>query len=132
MTEKTENPLDTWRQFITDSERQWNGFFKEVLGTETFSSGMNTWVEASLTVQRMVADNLERYYSAFNIPSHADLIALAERMKAVEDTLARIESMLGKSAPRTTVKRAKPAPKPARTKQPPVAAGNSRNGVSGL
>ncbi len=132
MTEKTENPLDTWRQFITDSERQWNGFFKEVLGTETFSSAMNTWVEASLTVQRMVADNLERYYSAFNIPSHADLVALAERMKAVEDTLARIESALSNVAPRAAATRAKPQAKPARTKQPPVAAGKSRNGVSGL
>ena len=46
-----QNPLDTWRQFITDSERQWNGFFKEVLGTDTASSGMNTWVEGALTVR---------------------------------------------------------------------------------
>ena len=93
---------------------------------------MNTWVEASLTVQRMVADNLERYYSAFNIPSHADLVALAERMKAVEDTLARIESALSNVAPQAAATRAKPQAKPARTKQPPVAAGKSRNGVSGL
>ncbi len=39
MTEKTtENPLDTWRQFITDSERQWNGFFKDVLGTDILAA----------------------------------------------------------------------------------------------
>src|SRR5438045_1183146 len=57
------NPLDLWRQFLTDSERQWNGFFKDVLGTDTFSNAMNAWVETSLTVQRMVADNLERYYT---------------------------------------------------------------------
>ncbi|HWO93194.1 MAG TPA: hypothetical protein VNL92_00340, partial [Dehalococcoidia bacterium] len=76
------NPIDTWRQFITDSERQWNSFFKEVLGTEGFSSAMNTWVEASLTVQRMVADQLERLYTTFNIPTHNDLVALGERMKA--------------------------------------------------
>ena len=137
MAEKTtENPLDTWRQFITDSERQWNGFFKEVLGTDTFSGAMNTWVEASLTVQRMVADNLERYYTAFNIPSHADLVALAERMKTVEETLARIEAAVLNGAPKTASRRAKPQPvaKPARTKRPPVAAaaGKSQNGVSGL
>ena len=138
MPEKTttENPLDTWRQFITDSERQWNGFFKDVLGTDTFSSAMNTWVEASLTVQRMVADNLERYYSAFNIPSHGDLVALAERMKGVEETLARIEAIVMKGAPKAAATRrakAAPAPKPRRTKRPPVAAGaKSQNGAGGL
>ena len=138
MAEKTtENPLDTWRQFITDSERQWNGFFKDVLGTDTFSSAMNTWVETSLTVQRMVADNLERYYTAFNIPSHGDLVALAERMKAVEETLARIEAVVTKVAPAkaAAARRAKAAvpAKPRRTKRPPVAAGaKSQNGVSGL
>ena len=95
-----ENPLDLWRQFITDSERQWNGFFKEVLGTDGFSSSMNTWVEASLTVQRLIADNLERYYTTFNIPTHNDLVALGERMKAIEETLARLESALTQSNPK--------------------------------
>ena len=36
------NPMDTWRQFITDSERQWNSFFREVLGTDAMASGLNT------------------------------------------------------------------------------------------
>jgi hypothetical protein len=137
MAEKTsENPLDTWRQFITDSERQWNGFFKEVLGTDTFSGAMNTWVEASLTVQRMVADNLERYYTAFNIPSHGDLVALAERLKAVEETLARIETAVTKTPRKAAAARrgkAAPAARPPRTKRPPVAAAaSSPNGVGGL
>ncbi len=118
---ETQNPLDTWRQFITDSERQWNGFFKEVLGTDGVSSAMSTWVEGALTVQRMVADQLERYYSTFNIPSHQDLVALGERMKVIEDTLARIESQMG-TPRRAAATRAKARPKPARTKRPPTAA----------
>jgi hypothetical protein len=122
-----------WRQFITDSERQWNGFFKDVLGTDGFSSAMNTWVEASLTVQRMVADQLERYYTTFNIPTHNDLVALGERMKGIEDTLARLEMQLAsvkvKSAKSGPVK-APPRIKPKRTKRPPVAAARSANGAS--
>jgi len=115
----SQNPLDLWRQFITDSERQWNAFFKDVLGTDAFSTSMNAWVEASLTVQRMIADQLERYYAAFNIPTHGDLVALGERMKAIEDTLARIDSRLGPvdAVSRTTVR-----PKPARTRRPATAA----------
>ena len=132
MAEKTEqagNPLDTWRQFITDSERQWNGFFKEVLGTDGFSSSMNAAVEASLTLQRLVADNLERYYTTFNIPTHSDLMALGERMKAIEDTLARLESALLQSNPTiATLVRPAPRRKPSRTKRPAVAAARSANG----
>ena len=131
MAENTGNPLDAWRQFITDSERQWNGFFKDVLGTETFSSAMNTWVEASLTVQRMVADNLERYYAAFNIPSHQDLVTLGERMKTIEETLSRIEAALEVRAPGAAAKRPKARPKPARTRRPAVAAAKSSNGAAG-
>ncbi|HXK33429.1 MAG TPA: hypothetical protein VNM91_05375 [Dehalococcoidia bacterium] len=115
---QVQNPLDTWRQFITDSERQWNAFFKDVLGTEGASSALNTWVEASLTVQRMVADQLERYYAAFNIPSHSDLVALGERMKAIEESLSRLESAVaaqGGPKPTTAAR-----PRPARTKRPAV------------
>ncbi len=133
MAEKTEqagNPLDTWRQFITDSERQWNGFFKDVLGTEGFSSSMNAAVEASLTLQRLVADNLERYYTTFNIPTHNDLVALGERMKAIEDTLSRLEVALAQSNPKlAAVVRPAPRRKPARTKRPAVAAARSSNGT---
>jgi len=122
----TPNPLDTWRQFITDSERQWNGFFKEVLGTDAMSTSMNAYVEASLTVQRMVADNLQRLYETFNIPTHGDLVDLGARMKAIEDALARIEMSGGSRASRGA-KKAPARARPPRTKRP-VAAG-SRNGA---
>ncbi len=124
--ETQQNPLDLWRQFITDSERQWNGFFKDVLGTDTFSNSMNSWVEASLTVQRMVADQLERMYTTFNIPSHSDLVALGERMKGIEDTLARLEGSMvaparaARSAPVVAAR-----PRPPRTKRPAAANGAS-------
>jgi hypothetical protein len=120
-TPTAENPLDLWRQFITDSERQWNSFFKDVLGSDSASSAMNTMMEASLTVQRMVADNLERYYTTFNIPTHNDLLALGERMRAIEDTLGRIETALTAVAPEQ-MKPARNRPKPRRTKRPPAAA----------
>jgi len=121
----TQNPLDLWRQYLTDSERQWNAFFKDVLGTDAASNVMNTWVEASLTVQRLFADALERYYSAFNIPTHGDLVALGERLKTIEETLARLETavLAGEAG------RAPARPKPRRTKQPPAAA--RANGASG-
>ena len=126
-TDQTQNPLDLWRQFITDSERQWNGFFKDVLGTDQFSTSMNAWVEASLTVQRMVADQLERFYTAFNIPTHSDLVDLGERMKGIEDTLVALQSQVSAGKP-ARAKRTSTRPKPARTKRPPAMA--NKNGSS--
>jgi hypothetical protein len=120
------NPLDTWRQFITDSERQWNAFFKDVLGTDSVSTSMNAWVEASLTVQRMVADQLERVYTTFNIPTHGDLVDLGERMKAIEDALVRLELRVGAGASRGS-KKAPARTKPARTRRPAAMA--SKNGA---
>jgi len=119
------NPLDLWRQFLTDSERQWNAFFKDVLGTDAVSTAMNTWVEATLTVQRMVADGLERYYQAFNIPTHRDLVSLGERMKAIEESMARMETALAAVAPGAA---SKPVarPRPSRTRKPPVTANGVR------
>ena len=126
-TDQTQNPLDLWRQFITDSERQWNGFFKDVLGTDQFSTSMNAWVEASLTVQRMVADQLERFYTAFNIPTHSDLVDLGERMKGIEDTLVALQTQVAAGKP-ARAKRTTARPKPARTKRPPAMA--NKNGSS--
>jgi hypothetical protein len=119
------NPLDTWRQFITDSERQWNAFFKDVLGTDSVSTSMNAWVEASLTVLRMVADQLERLYTTFNIPTHGDLVDLGERMKAIEDALVRLELRAGSGTSRGSKKPATRA-RPARTRRP---ASMSKNGT---
>jgi hypothetical protein len=117
--------MDIWRQFITDSERQWNAFFKEVLGTDTMASGLNAYMEASMTVQRMVADQLERLYETFNVPTHNDLVALGARMKNIEDSLARIESGAASRAPRK--RKAAARARPPRTKQPAGAV--SRNGA---
>jgi hypothetical protein len=121
------NPLDLWRQFLTDSERQWNAFFKDVLGSDTASTALNTWVETSLTVQRMVADNLERYYGAFNIPTHGDLVALGERMKAIEESLGRLEKAVAASSPEAAAV-STPRARPRRTRRPP-ASGASVNGT---
>ena len=124
-TQDTPNPLDLWRQYITDSERQWNSFFRDVLGTDTFSNSMNTWVEGTLTVQRMVADQLERMYATFNIPTHGDLVDLGERMKAIEESVARLESLLEAGMPAAAKKRVATRARPPRTKRPPVAAGKN-------
>ncbi len=120
------NPLDTWRQFITDSERQWNSFFKEVLGTDSVSTSMNAWVEASLTVQRMIADQMERLYTTFNIPTHGDLVDLGERMKNNEVALVRLELRSGAGTSRGS-KKSPTRARPPRTKRPATMA--SKNGA---
>jgi hypothetical protein len=122
----TTNPMDVWRQFITDSERQWNAFFKDVLGTDSMASGLNAYMEASMTIQRMLADQMERMYETFNIPTHNDLLALGERMRSIEESLARIEAGGAVRAP-ARKKKSPARARPPRTKQPAA----SRNGAGG-
>ena len=131
MAEKTAgqtdpNPLDTWRQFITDSERQWNGFFKEVLGTDRLLELDEHRVEASLTVQRMVADNLERYYTHVQHPD-AQRPGGPRRADEGDRGHARAPRVRAHRVERrrsaAVVRRR--APKPTRTKRPAVAAARS-------
>src|SRR4030067_2972876 len=43
-----------WRSWLTDSERQWNAFFNDVMGTDSFGRFMGGNMDLNSTVQRPV------------------------------------------------------------------------------
>jgi hypothetical protein len=83
-----------WRSWLTETERQLNGFFGDVLGTDQFSRMSGNFVEGYAVVQRALNANMERYLNTFNLPTHSDVIELGERMHAIEDRLASLEVAL--------------------------------------
>jgi hypothetical protein len=83
-----------WRNWLTDTERQWNGFFNDVMGTDSFGRFMGGYMEIYSTFQRLVAQNMERSLSTLNVPSRSDMVELSERLSGVEERLASIESSL--------------------------------------
>ena len=85
---------ELWRTWLTETERQWNTFFNDVMSTDSFGRLLGGYTDVYSTFQRMVAQNMERSLSTFNVPSRSDIIELSERLSGVEERLAAIESSI--------------------------------------
>jgi hypothetical protein len=83
-----------WRNWLVDTERQWNAFFNDIMGTDSFGRFLGGYMEIYTTFQRLVAQNMERSLSTLNVPSRSDIVELSERLGGVEERLAAIESNL--------------------------------------
>ena len=83
-----------WRTWLTETERQWNTFFNDVMSTDSFGRLLGGYTDMYSTFQRMVAQNMERSLSTLNMPSRSDIVELSERLSGVEERLAAIESSI--------------------------------------
>ncbi|MBI1886666.1 MAG: hypothetical protein HYS09_10215 [Chloroflexi bacterium] len=123
--------MQAWRDWLTQSERQFNTFFNDMMGTESFARGLGSYMEVYALSQRMVAQGMERYLQFMNLPSRNDITNLGDAIQALEERLARIESRLetppavrgdatGAAAPEEPAEAAAPAQRsPRRTRRPP-------------
>ena len=115
----TADPFAMWRDWVSQSERQWNAFLNNAMSTDEFSQSMGRMMDVYLGMQKNMNETMGRYFSALNIPSRSDILGLGDRLGAIEDRLTSIESAL------TGLKAAKPAhngetaaPRPPRTRKP--------------
>ncbi len=83
-----------WRNWLVETERQWNDFFNDVMGTDSFGRIVGGYTEIYSTFQRLVAQNMERSLSTLNVPSRSDIVELSERLSRVDERLASIESSI--------------------------------------
>ncbi len=83
-----------WRTWLTETERQWNTFFNDVMSTDSFGRFLGGYMEIYSTFQRLVAQNMERSLSTLNVPSRSDIVELSERLGGVEERLTSIESSI--------------------------------------
>jgi hypothetical protein len=82
---------EMWRSWLTETERQLNSFFGDALGTEQFARMSGNFVDAYAIVQRGLNQRMERYLNTFNLPTHSDVVELAERMHGIEERIASLE-----------------------------------------
>ena len=68
------------------------------MGTDAFGRFMGGYLEAYSGIQRLLNQNMERYLNTFNLPTHSDIVELGERLRAVEERLASLESGLSNLA----------------------------------
>jgi polyhydroxyalkanoic acid synthase PhaR subunit len=117
------DPLEMWRNWLTESERQWNGFLNQAMATDEFSQTMGKFMDVYLNMQKSMSEAMSRYLTAMNLPTRTDVLSIGDRISALEDRMASLEGALkkparsepGKGAPATA---APPKTKPARTRKP--------------
>lgn len=111
---------ELWRNWLTETERQWNGFFGQVMGTESFGRVAGSYMEGFAVLQRALNQGMERYLNTFNLPTHSDVVEISERLHNIEERLASLEANLSTLASSTGIALTAPVTqiRPRRTRQP--------------
>jgi len=110
-----------WRDWLTQSERQVNAFFGEALNQDVSAKSVAGFMEMYATLQRLLAEGMQRYLAFVNVPSRSDVTGLGETLRSIEDRLAKIEETLQIAAEAVDSReRSAIQHEPARTRQAPA------------
>ena len=85
-----------WREWVSQSERQWNAFLNEAMTSQAYGQSMGRFMEMYVGMQKTLADTMGHYVTALNLPARSDVLALGDRLAAIEDRLAGIEIRLAR------------------------------------
>jgi polyhydroxyalkanoic acid synthase PhaR subunit len=117
------DPLEMWRNWLSESERQWNGFLNQAMATDEFSQTMGKFMDVYLNMQKSMSEAMGRYLTAMNLPTRTDVLALGDRISVLEERIAGLEATVAKAS-FPAAEGAAPAAgapaksKPARTRKP--------------
>ena len=114
------DPFQIWRDWLSQSERQWNDFFNQMMSTDEYGQAMGRMMDAYLTTQRSMSEAFGRYFTALNIATRTDVLTLGNRLTDIEDRLGAIETSIAKLGKAGPAEKAASRAKPARTKKPPA------------
>ena len=112
--------MEAWREWLTQTERQFNALFNQAMNTEPFGRNMGGYMEITTAFQRMMAEGMQRYLTFLNMPSRTDVTGLGETLRSIEDRLSRIEEMLHIAVEAVDMgeEREERRPEPPRTRTP--------------
>jgi len=117
--DKTTDPTEMFREWVTQWERAVDSFSNQLMGTDDFSRAVNSVQNTQLQLQKVFAEMMARHLANLNMPSKQDVMELAEAMQSLDTRLARIETRLENlSGTIESTRSGKPATPP-RTKRPP-------------
>ncbi|MBA4179262.1 MAG: hypothetical protein C0506_01610 [Anaerolinea sp.] len=109
-----------WREWVGNSERQWNAFLNNAMATHEFSQTLGRLMDVYLNMQKSMNDVMGRYFTALNIPTRSDVVALGERLTLIEERLGNIESALAPRPSDPALTGIPAALSPPRTRKPPA------------
>jgi hypothetical protein len=82
--------IEPWRQMAERLEQQWNQFFNQMMGTESFANLLSAYLQSYLTLQQSIAQSVEHSFQALNLPVRSDIVGIAERIAALEGQIAAL------------------------------------------
>lgn len=85
---------DVWRDLLRQWEDAGNTLGVDAMKTAEFSQAMNQATNLSMAAQNLFAQTFSRCLTAMNLPTRADVSALAERLQAIEGRIDEIRLML--------------------------------------
>lgn len=106
------DPMAMFRDAVTQWEKMANDFGGQILGRTETAQAMHGATSIALKAQQGAHEAMAKLLAAANMPSKADVEALASRIGGVEAALARIEALLGAGAGPAV---GRPSPKRTRT-----------------
>ncbi len=98
MSSNPTDPMTMFRDAVTQWEKMANDFGGQFLSRSETAQAMHQATGLALKAQQGAHEAMAKLLSAANMPSKADVEALAVRMAAIEASLARIEATVGGAA----------------------------------
>ena len=116
-----------WRDMLSQWETNANALANKTMASDEYSSSMHGAMGGMLKLQDTMKQFMSTYLASANLPSRAEVLAIAERIGGVEARLDRMNALLERIATAATgdaaVAASAPArPRPPRTKSPPATA----------
>jgi hypothetical protein len=120
------DPFSAWREWVSNSERQLNSFFNEMMGSDRYSQFLGRFTDLQIGMQKNMNEGLSRFFTSLNLPTRDDVIALNERLGAIEERLRVIQAAIGAEEADAAAKNSHTAAaRPPRTKRPPPSNGGA-------
>jgi len=111
------DPFSLVRGLVAQLEKSVNERSGPVMKTDGFAKGANRAMSAAMIAKKLSQELSQRSFEVLNIPSRADIIALAHQLQAIEDRMIGMQATLDRLAGGS----AKPGlPAPSRTRKPPA------------
>jgi SMC interacting uncharacterized protein involved in chromosome segregation len=128
MADKSNDPVALWQNMIGEMEKGFNAFANQAMVSPEFSKVVNQVGGATAGAQKQLGELMEKYLLTMNLPSRSQMIGMAERLQSIEGQLSEIKVMLHQMQGAVTSASggSAPAPKPPRTKRPPLAGGEQK------
>ncbi|MEA2787047.1 MAG: hypothetical protein QOF71_3151 [Candidatus Eremiobacteraeota bacterium] len=116
-----------WRDMLSQWETNANALANKTMASDEYSSSMHGAMGGMLKLQETMKQFMATYLANANLPSRAEVLAIAERIGGVEARLDRMNALLERIADSRSANATSPAPaaaparpRPPRTKSPPA------------